>query len=49
MSDRMVERDERGREIVYVSGKDLPTVYEWSKHGSRSPSSVLLRFTDVSR
>ena len=32
MSERMVERDERGREIVYVSGKDLPTKHEWTKH-----------------
>ena len=32
MSERMIERDERGREIVYVSGKDLPTKYEWTKH-----------------
>ena len=32
MSERMVERDERGREIVYVSEKDLPTKYEWGKH-----------------
>ena len=32
MSERMIERDERGREIVYVSGKDLPTKFEWSKH-----------------
>ena len=23
----MIERDERGREIVYVSEKDLPTKY----------------------
>ena len=32
MSERMVERDERGREIVYVSGKDIPTKFQWSKH-----------------
>ena len=32
MSERGVERDERGREIVYVSGKDLPTKHEWTKH-----------------
>ena len=30
--ERMVERDEFGREIVYVSGKDLPTKHEWGKH-----------------
>ena len=28
----MSERDEFGREIVYVSGKDLPNKHEWSKH-----------------
>ena len=28
----MVERDERGREIVYVSGKDIPTKFQWNKH-----------------
>ena len=28
----MVERDERGREIVYVSGKDLPNTQKWNKH-----------------
>ena len=32
MSERMVERDVRGREIVYVSGKDLPTKHAWGKH-----------------
>ena len=32
MSERVVERDERGREIVYVSGKDVPNIFEWSKH-----------------
>ena len=28
----MVERDEFGREIVYVSGKDIPSRPQWSKH-----------------
>ena len=32
MSERRVERDESGREIVYVSGKDIPTKHEWNKH-----------------
>ena len=32
MSGRRVERDERGREIVYMSGRDIPTKYQWSKH-----------------
>ena len=32
MSERMIERDESGREIVYMSGKDLPSKFEWSKH-----------------
>ena len=32
MSERMIERDERGREIVYVSGKDIPTTFKWTKH-----------------
>ena len=26
MSERVIERDESGREIVYVSGKDIPTL-----------------------
>ena len=30
--ERMVERDEFGREIVYVSGKDIPNRFKWSKH-----------------
>ena len=28
----MIERDERGREIVYVSEKDIPTTFKWNKH-----------------
>ena len=28
----MVERDEFGREIVYVSGKDIPNKFKWNKH-----------------
>ena len=28
----MVERDDRGIEIVYVRGKDLPTKFQWNKH-----------------
>ena len=32
MSERMVERDEFGREIVYVSGKDIPSRPKWNKH-----------------
>ena len=28
----MVERDEFGREIVYVSGKDIPSRPQWTKH-----------------
>ena len=28
----MVERDEFGREIVYVSGKDIPSRPQWNKH-----------------
>ena len=32
MSERMVERDESGREIVYVSGKDIPCIPQWNKH-----------------
>ena len=30
MSD--IERDEFGREIVYVSGKDTPNKFQWTKH-----------------
>ena len=30
MSD--IERDEFGREIVYVSGKDIPSRPQWNKH-----------------
>ena len=30
MSD--IERDEFGREIVYVSGKDIPSRPKWNKH-----------------
>ena len=29
MSD--IERDEFGREIVYVSGKDIPNEFKWTK------------------
>ena len=32
MSEREVERDEFGREIVYVSGKDIPNKFKWNKH-----------------
>ena len=32
MSERMVERDERGREIVYVDEKCVPNTYKWNKH-----------------
>ena len=32
MSERMIERDERGRKIVYVSGRDIPTIPQWSMH-----------------
>ena len=32
MSERMIERDEFGREIVYVSGKDIPSRPQWNKH-----------------
>ena len=32
MSEKTVERDEFGREIVYVSGKDLPNTFQWTKH-----------------
>ena len=32
MSERMVERDERGREIVYVDEKCVPCTPEWNKH-----------------
>ena len=32
MSERTVERDERGREIVYVSGKDVPCTPQWDMH-----------------
>ena len=28
----MVERDEFGREIVHVSGKDIPNKFQWNKH-----------------
>ena len=28
----MIERDEFGREIVYVSGKDIPSRPKWNKH-----------------
>ena len=28
----IIERDEFGREIVYVSGKDIPSRPQWSKH-----------------
>ena len=28
--DRVVERDEFGREIVYVSGKDIPCRPKWN-------------------
>ena len=28
----MIDRDERGREIVYIDEKCLPTVPQWSKH-----------------
>ena len=27
-----IERDEFGREIVYVSGKDIPSRPQWGKH-----------------
>ena len=30
--ERMIERDEFGREIVYVSGKDIPNKFKWTKH-----------------
>ena len=30
--ERVVERDEFGREIVYVSGKDIPCRPKWTKH-----------------
>ena len=30
--ERVVERDEFGREIVYVSGKDIPNKFKWTKH-----------------
>ena len=30
--ERVVERDEFGREIVYVSGKDIPSRPQWNKH-----------------
>ena len=30
MSERMIERDERGREIVYVDR--IPSVPQWNKH-----------------
>ena len=32
MSERMIERDERGREILYVDEKYVPNKFEWSKH-----------------
>ena len=33
MSERMVERDERGREIVYVvDEKYVPNTPQWNKH-----------------
>ena len=33
MSERMIERDERGREIVYVDGeKSVPNKFQWTKH-----------------
>ena len=32
MSEKTVERDEFGREIVYVSGKDIPSKFQWTKH-----------------
>ena len=32
MSEREVERDEFGREIVYVSGKDIPCRPKWNMH-----------------
>ena len=30
MSERMVERDERGREIAYVNR--IPNTFQWTKH-----------------
>ena len=30
--ERVVERDEFGREIVYVSGKDIPCRPQWNMH-----------------
>ena len=32
MSERMIERDERSTEIVYVSGKDIPCTPQWNMH-----------------
>ena len=33
MSERMIERDERGREIVYViDEKYVPNTFKWNKH-----------------
>ena len=33
MSERMIERDERGREIVYVvDEKYVPRIPQWGKH-----------------
>jgi len=32
MSERTVERDERGKEIVYVNEKYVPNKFMWSKH-----------------
>ena len=32
MSERMIERDERGRDIVYVDKKYVPDRPKWNKH-----------------
>ena len=43
MCERMIERDvirrerERGKETVYVSGKDIPSRPKWNKHINNSP------------
>ena len=37
MSERMIERDERGREIVYVSEKDIP-LFQQSIDAIEDPS-----------
>ena len=28
----MTERDESGREIVYISGRATPNIFQWNKH-----------------